>query len=61
MKGVWLCRVKVPALLDRLRLGYANILEATPQQVAVMVLQLARQHRGAQDKLSRTPFPNPLT
>lgn len=54
--GVVLCRVKVPALLDRLRLGYADIqIEATPRRVAVMVSQLARQQRGAQDQLRGPP------
>ena len=51
-----LCRVKVPALLDRLRLGFADIqIEATPRRVAVIVSQLARQQKGAQDKVRGPP------
>ncbi|KAL3155346.1 hypothetical protein ABBQ38_010907 [Trebouxia sp. C0009 RCD-2024] len=56
MTAVQQLRVKVPALLDRLRLGYADIqIEATPRRVAVMVSQLARQQRGAQDQLRGPP------
>ena len=51
-----LYRVKVPALLDRLRLGFADIqIEATPRRVAVMVSQLAKQQKGAQDKVRGPP------
>ena len=51
-----ICRVKVPALLEGLRLGFANIqIEGTPRRVAVMVSQLAKQQKGAQDKLRGPP------
>ena len=51
-----LCRTKVPALLDRLRLGYEEVqVEATPRRVAVMVSHLARQQRGAEDRLRGPP------
>ena len=51
-----LCRVKVPALLDRLRLGFADVqIQATPRRVAVMVSQLAGQQKGAQDKVRGPP------
>lgn len=54
--GLCLYRVKVPALLDRLRLGFADIqIEATPRRVAVMVSQLAREQKGAQDKVRGPP------
>ena len=51
-----LCRTKVPALLDRLRLGYEDVrVEATPRRVAVMISRLAKQQRGAEDKLRGPP------
>ena len=51
-----LCRTKVPAMLDRLRLGYEEVqIEATPRRVAVMVSHLARQQRGAEDRLRGPP------
>ena len=64
-----ICRLKVPALLEGLRLGFADIqIEATPRRVAVMVSQLAKQQKGAQDKLRGppakvlwTPLPQRLT
>ena len=59
---VCLYRVKVPALLDRLRLGFADIqIEATPRRVAVMVSQLARQQKGAQNKVRGPPAKVMLT
>ena len=54
--GMLVCRAKVPALLDRLRLGFADLrIEATPRRVAVMVSGLAKQQKGAQDKLRGPP------
>ena len=49
-------RLKMPALLSKLRLGCGEIqVEGTPRRLAVMVSDLALQQRASQDKLRGPP------
>ncbi|DBB00083.1 TPA: hypothetical protein ACH3X1_013938 [Trebouxia sp. C0004] len=49
-------RDRVPALLDRLRLGHGEIqIEATPRRLALLISQLAVHQRGAENKLRGPP------
>ena len=50
------CRDRVPALLDRLRLGHGGVrVEGTPRRLAVIVQQLAGRQSSAAERLRGPP------
>ncbi|DBA71104.1 TPA: hypothetical protein ACH3X2_011520 [Trebouxia sp. C0005] len=56
MTAVHQLRERVPALLDRLRLGHGEVqIEATPRRLALLISQLAVHQRGAENKLRGPP------